>query len=165
MQDFSPLFDVGEHQSVSAGDLDQVQLGQNETTIFSEQVNNDKRAFLGHGGKNRQHAQAKFIKLELVASGNGAGAAGDIIDEGDLVAAITDSDQKRVEDSTPVENLGELQEALTDDRTDRPMFPAQAPRATPGKHVEYRVEVPPKYEQYEIDPSASTARLYYTTQG
>lgn len=165
LQNYPDWYDQGQHVTVTSGDLKQVELGENDTTIYADEIPQDKRLHHGHGGEERDHARAKFWKMELVASGNGAGTAGDVIDAGDLIGVITDSKQRRVEVDGRLESIGELQEAVTDDRTDRPMVPAQAPRGSPGKFLEYRVDVPAKYVGYEVDPAASTARLYHTEQG
>ena len=161
MQVYPPLFEEGQKRSVVASQLDQVTLkaGQ-ENTIWAKQVAQDKKLFPGHGPQVRDYAKA-FIHAKLVASGSGTGTAGDIID-GDLIVAITDSDQRRVLASFVVGNLGDLADALNSDRTDRPIMAAIAPFAKPGRHLEFRVFPDAGSDGVEVDPANSDARLYYS---
>lgn len=161
MQVYPPLFDHGQKRSVTAAALEKRTLtaGQ-ENTVWAKQVQQDKKLFGGHGRSVRDYAEA-FIHAKLVASGNGDGTAGDIID-GDLVIAITDSDQRRVLESHTVGNLGDLADAVDDSRTDRPVMAALAPFAKPGRHLEFRILPDAGSDGVELDPDASDARLYYS---
>ncbi|RYJ12750.1 hypothetical protein ELS19_01370 [Halogeometricum borinquense] len=161
MKEYPPLYGEGQKRSVVASELDQVTLtaGQ-ENTIWAKKVAQDKALFAGHGPEVRDYAKA-FIHSKLVASGNGAGTAGDVID-GDLIVAITDSEQRRVIASYVIGNLGDLADALTSDRTDRPVMAAIAPYAKPGRHLEFRVFPSPGSDGLELDPAESDARLYYS---
>lgn len=132
-----------------------------EVTVYAEQVAQDETLWFGAGSDTRRFAEA-FIFADLVATGDGAAAsAGDPID-GDLVAAITDSRQKRVLASTTIDSIGELRDAVDDPRTERPTLGALAPFANPGRHIEWRIDAADASDGYEIDPAESSARLYYS---
>ncbi len=145
---------------VAAFDSDTLAQGT-EVTVWSKQVPQDKTAWFGAGPSVRDYAEA-FIFLELVASGNGSANSGDVIEGGELVAAVTDSEQKRVLASTTVDSLGELADAKADQRTDRPIMASLAPYATPGRHLEFRIVANTSSDGVEIDPAASSGRLYYS---
>ena len=165
---FDPrLLDVGNAKPLDASDLQNATVkAGSEVTVYAKQVPNDKELFWGHGGKNRQAADTKFMFANLVADGTGDGNDGDPI-IGDLIAAITDSDQKRVLASVTLGALGELADALDDDRTERPVMYALAPYAKPGRHIELRVQAKASCDGYKIDNTEnpgtdSSARLWYS---
>ena len=161
------LVGIGDPKPLNADDLDNVTVkAGSEVTIYSKQVNNDKVLFWGHGGKDRRSADTKFRFADLVATGNGQGADGDSI-TGDLIAAITDSDQNRVLRSVTLGDLGELADAADDDRTERPVMFALAPYAKPGRYIELRVRAKPSSDGYELDNTEnagtdSTFRAWYS---
>ena len=164
---YPELVGVGEPKPLNAGDLSNVTLkAGTEVTVYSKQVPNDKLLFWGHGGKNRQAADTRFAFADLVATGAGSGTDGDAI-LGDLILAITDSDQNRVLASWTLDQLGELADARQDDRTDRPVNYALAPYAKPGRHIEIRIQASAASDGVELDNTEnpgtdSSARLYYT---
>jgi len=149
---------VGDQRPIGASALDDDTVKQEtEVTVWSKQVGQDELLFWGHGSQSRRDARAKFAYADLDASGNGAGAAGDPI-TGELVLAITDSDQRRVlVDYT----LGDLEE-LADAASERPVMYALAPFAKPGRHIEIRVRADADSDDYEIDSANSSARLWYS---
>ncbi|WP_380681091.1 hypothetical protein [Salinigranum sp. GCM10025319] len=155
----------GQAKPLDASDLEQkTVVAGTEVTVYSKQVPNDKLFYWGYGGKNRQAADTKFMFADLVATGNGDGTAGDPI-TGDLIVAITDSDQNRVLASWTLGALGELADARGDDRTERPVQFALDPYAKPGRHIELRVKAKASSDGYEIDNTedpgtASSARLW-----
>jgi hypothetical protein len=155
------LYDTGSKEPIpaSAFDQDTVKAGT-EVPVWSKQVGNDQILFHGHGPADREFAEA-FVGLDIVASGNGSGGAGDNI-QGELVLAITDSDQRRVLASTTFDTLQQLRDALSESRSDRPVENALGPYAKPGRHLEVRINSDPATDGYEIDPSASSGNLYYT---
>jgi hypothetical protein len=161
------LAGTGNPKPLNADDLDNVTVKANsEVTIFSKQVNNDKVLFWGHGGKDRRAADTKFTFADLVATGNGAGTDGDPI-TGDLIVAITDSDQNRVLASMTLGDLGELADARSDARTERPVMYALAPYAKPGRYIELRVRAKASSDGYELDNTEnpgtdSSARFWYS---
>ncbi|WP_363467831.1 hypothetical protein [Halogeometricum borinquense] len=161
MEEYPPLFGEGQKRSVTASALSKETLkAGTENTVWAKQVAQDKKLFAGHGPEVRDYAKA-FIHAKLVASGAGSGDAGDIIN-GDLIVAITDSDQRRVFASHVVGNLGDLADALEDDRTSRPIMAALAPYAMPGRYLEFRILPSPGSGGVELDPAESDARLYYS---
>ncbi|WP_338905236.1 hypothetical protein [Salinibaculum marinum] len=152
---------MGDKRNIVAADLDQDTLkAGTEVTVWSQKVPDDKVLFWGHGRAQREYADA-FVFAELLASGNGTGTAGDEL-SGELVLAITDSQQRRVLASTVFDTLGELADAKADDRTNRPIMAALAPYAKPGRHIEIRIRAASGSDGKELDPSASSARLYYS---
>lgn len=157
------LYDVGEKFTVTAEDLTGATLNADtEVTVWSKQIPQDKVGFFGHGPEDRRMAEA-YIYAKLVASGNGTGTGGDAIN-GELVAAITDSEQRRVLASMTVDALGELADAESSERTDRPVFAALAPFARAGRHLEFRIVANSSSDGVELDnaPANSSARLYYS---
>lgn len=157
----------GNARPLNADDLDAATLkADSEVTVYSKQVKNDKVLFWGHGGKDRRAADTKFMFGDLVASGNGTGVAGDAI-AGELIAAITDSDQNRVKAWVTLGDLSELSDARTDDRTERPVMFALAPFALPGRYIELRVRASSSSDGVEVDNTedpgvASSARFWYS---
>jgi hypothetical protein len=154
------LVGEGSKESIRANELDQDTVKvDTEVTVFQERVNDDQVLYHGYGDDERNQAEA-FVGLDLVASGNGAGTAGDPI-SGDLVLAITDSEGRRVLASRTFEDLDELRDSLTETRSDRVIEPAQAPVATSGRQLELRVEADADSDGFEIDPDASDGKLYF----
>jgi hypothetical protein len=156
------LYRRGSKEPISASDLDQETVKANtEVTVWSKQVNQDQVLFHGHGSHVREVAEA-FAYLDLVATGSGAASsAGDPVN-GKLVLAITDSDQRRVLRSITFDELDELRDAANENRSERPVEEALAPYGKPGRYLEVRVEADTASDGYEIDPSASSGRLWYT---
>ena len=155
------LYNSGDKRTIFAEDFMQetVKAG-NEITIWEKEIANDKIGWFGHGSHVRDVAEA-FAYANIVASGNGSGTAGDAI-EGELVLAIVDSEQRRVLRDVTLDNLGELADAEADERTERPVQEALKPYAKPGRYLELRIMSTSGTDGYEVDPSASDARLYYT---
>jgi hypothetical protein len=154
------LAGAGSKESIRSGDLDQDTLKSGtEVTVFSKQVNDDQLLYHGFGPERRSAASG-FVFLDLVASGNGTGNAGDKI-TGDVVLAITDSEGDRVLAATTFESLEELRDSSASDRTERIIESALSPFARSGRQIEVRVEADAASDGVEIDPSASTGKLYF----
>jgi hypothetical protein len=153
----------GSKKSIRASDFDQDTLkAGTEVTVWQKQVNDDQFLYHGYGVARRAAAEA-FVFLDLVASGNGTGTAGDNID-GDVVLAVTDSEGDRVLASVTFESLEELRDTANDERTERVIeaaMTAQGDVAGPGRNLEVRIEAESASDGYEIDPDASTGKLYY----
>lgn len=155
------LYQRGDKRPVVAGDLDaDTMKAGTEVTVWDKQVPDDKIGFFGAGPHQKTIAEA-FIGLDVVASGAGTATAGDAI-EGELIAAVVDSEQRRVLASTTVDSLGQLRDALSEERTDRPVLEALAPYAKPGRYLEFRIRATSASDGNEIDPSASSGTLYYS---
>lgn len=152
---------TGDKEPIPVGEFDQdtVKAGS-EVTFWAKQVGQDQVLWHGHGREDREYAEA-FIGLDVVASGNGTGTAGDAID-GKLVLAITDSDQRRVLASATLDTLQQLRDTLAESRTDRIIEAILGPYAKPGRHLEVRIDADPSSDGAEVDPSASSGNLYYT---
>ena len=156
----SNLAGAGSKETIRAGDLDQDTLKQDtEVTVYQHPVADDQRLYHGYGVRDSRYATG-FVGLDLVASGNGAGAVGDAI-QGDVILAITDSEGKRVLSSVTFESLEELRDSLAESRSERRVEPAMAPFARPGRNLEIRVDADAASDGVEIDPDASSGKLYY----
>jgi hypothetical protein len=159
---YEPLYDEGDDkESIRATNFDAETLkAGTEVTVWAKQVNQDQVLWHGHGRDERMRAEA-FVGLDLVASGNGDGTA-DADIEGDVILAITNSDQNRVLASTTFDSIEQLRDSLAESRTDRIVEAAMAPYAKPGRHIEVRIDADDSSDGFEIDPSASSGQLYYT---
>lgn len=116
-------------------------LQDEEITIWSEQVPADKAFVWGVGPNDRDAGDANYIYAEFLASGAGAGTDGDVIQDGKLIAAITDSTQEDTIAKTTIGDLEDLYDAKSDARTERPVFPEHAPGASEDRHIELRLKV------------------------
>lgn len=158
---YQQWYDYGNKKSIPASAMDQkAVVAGTEITAWSKQVAQDEILLHGHGSHLREIAEA-FIGLDLVASGNGSGTAGDPV-QGDVVLAITNSDQTRVLADVELDSLSQLRDSLTESRTDRIVEELLTPYAKPGRHLEVRIRADSGSDGYEIDPSASSGQLYYT---
>ena len=154
------LAQAGDRRPVRASDFDTETVKDgNEVTVYATQVLEDQLQFWGHGGRDRRAADTSFYYADVNASGNGSGAAGDPI-TGELIAAITDSEQRRVLASVTLGDLEDLADAATDDRTDRPIMYAVAPYAKPGRYLELRILSDSASDGYEVDSANSDAKLW-----
>lgn len=155
---------LGNKKTIRAGDLDQdtVKAGT-EVTVWSRSVNDDQLLYHGFG-PSRRSAASGFVYLDLVATGNEAAAsAGDPI-RGDVVLAVTDSEGDRVLAAVTFESLEELRDSANDERTERVIeaaMSAEGDLAGSGRNLEVRIEADDTSDGYEIDPDASTGKLYY----
>jgi len=154
-------YGIGNKKSIPASAMDQkAVVAGTEITVFAKQVAQDEILMHGHGSHLRDIAGA-FIGLDLVASGNGAGNANDPI-QGDVVLAITNSDQTRVLADVELDSLSQLRDSLSESRTDRIVEELLTPYAKPGRHIEVRIRADSGSDGYEVDPSASSGQLYFT---
>src|SRR6056297_2438011 len=111
------IADAGNRRPVKSSNLQTATMNAgNEVTIWAKQVPADKSLGHGAGTDNRQVGRNAPTYADLVASGNGAGNDGDSI-EGDLVAVITDSEQRDVIARTVIGDLETLADAAGDART------------------------------------------------
>jgi len=148
--------EAGQVRTIRQDELEAVTVRDgNETTVWSEQVPADKIYAHGAGGSNRNVGRVVFGYCSLVDD-----AGNDI--EGQLVAAITDSQQRRVLAETDYGDLSSLADAANEPRTERVKFPALDPVARRDRHIELRVEADPGSDGATLDPAASDLRLYYT---
>jgi len=111
-----------------------------EITIWSDQVPADKAYVWGYGPDSRQAGNANYVYAEFLESGAGSGVDGTVIQDADVVVAVTDSTQEDTLAKTTLgPDAGDLADAKADNRTDRPVFPEHAPGATEDKHIELRL--------------------------
>jgi hypothetical protein len=148
-------------KAVKGSHLEQTTLrAGDDVTVYREKRPDDKIQFWGHGDSNRMNGNSVHKYAELVASGGGAGTAGDAI-QGDLIVAITDSDG-RIKAERNIGDLQELADAAADARTERPLMEALAPYAEQGRYMEVIVNADAASDGVEVDPSASNARVWYS---
>jgi len=149
--------------SVKASEMMQKELRANDdVTVYRERRPDDRVQWWGHGDENRNSGNSAHKYADLVATGNGSGdaAAGDQI-EGDVIIAITDSDH-RILAERKVGDVDDLADAADDRRTERPMMPAYAPYLEQGRYREVIINADEESDGDELDPDASSARLYYS---
>jgi len=131
-----------------------------ETVVYDDKVPDDKIRFWGAGGKNRQAADPNFVYAKFVASGAGAGSAGDVL-TGDLIAVITDSQGRRVLAEYTIGSLADLA-AYADERpTDRMIMAALEPYAKPGRRMQLRLVGDARSDGKQVDGDASNVGLAY----
>jgi hypothetical protein len=146
---------------IKATHLDQTEVrAGDDVTVYREKKPDDKFWYWGHGGQNRQSGNTAHKYADIVCSGNGSGTSGDPV-EGDVYVAITDSDG-RVLAERHVGDISTLADAADDARTERPVMPALAPYLTQGRYIEVLINADADSDGMEIDPSASSARLWYS---
>ncbi|MFB6255260.1 MAG: hypothetical protein ABEH58_00795 [Haloplanus sp.] len=143
-RDLLPKYQFG--TQVSPAHIDEADINDRalqageEITIWSTQVPADKAYVWGYGRNNREAGNANYIYAEFLATGAGTGTDGNTITDADVVVAITDSTQEdTIAKTTLGPSAGDLADAKADNRTERPVFPEQAPGATEDKHLELRL--------------------------
>jgi hypothetical protein len=148
-------------KAVKGSHLSQTELrAGDDVTLYREKRPDDKIQFWGHGDDSRMTGNSAHKYASVVASGNGAGTAGDQV-QGDLIVAITDSDG-RIKAERTIGDLQELADAADDPRTERPLMEALAPFAEQGRYMEVIVNADEESDGVEVDPSASNARVWYS---
>lgn len=156
------LTHAGERKSVKASHMESSTLNAgNGITVFSTSVPADKEYYWGFGGLDRQSGRTANIYADLVASGNGTGTAGDAI-QGDLEAVITDSEGRDVKGRYNIMDLETLADFAGSSPTERPLLEVLGPGAREDLHIELQIVADSASDGVEVDPGASSARLYYT---
>lgn len=128
--------------------------------VYDEQVPSDKVRWFGYGMENMPMGVARMY-ADLVASGDGSGAAGDAI-EADLRLRLTDSTGDEIIASRELGDAGTLADAADDERTERPKLPALGPGGQGDRRLQVVVNADAASDGVQIDPSASSARFWYT---
>lgn len=142
-------------KAIKAAHLDGATLrAGDDVTIYRQKRPDDKTQWFGHGGQNRQSGNTAHKYADLID-----GAGNEI--EGDLIAAITDSDGRVLVERT-VGDLDVLRDAANDPRTERPVMPALAPFLKQGRYMELRINADPGSDGVTLDPSASSQRVWYS---
>ncbi|RDZ54346.1 MULTISPECIES: hypothetical protein [unclassified Haloferax] len=155
------LAEAGNSKPVKGAMLKQTTLrAGNEIVVYEESCPADKYLFWGFGYRNKQAGNASHIYAQVKASGNGSATAGDAI-KGDLIAVITDSEGRDVLHRYNIGDLETLADAAADPRTERPIMPALAPIAREDQRIQLRIVADEESDGAEIDPSASSARIYH----
>lgn len=153
----------GDNSTISADEFDgSVSLSEGEAiSVWSKQVPADKAYAWGFGTRNREDARSSFMHAALEASGAGSGTDGDAV-TGALEVEITDSEQRDTLFRYNYGSLGNLADAASDNRTERPMQPALGPGAREDRHIEIKIVADSNSDGVELDPADCDARLWYT---
>lgn len=148
--------------SITGSDLENVTLvNGEEITVWDIQVPADKAYVWGAGRNNRNAGNATFVYGDFLASGNGTNSDGTTIENADLVLAISDSTQEDTLAKTTFASLGDLADAATESRSDRPILPEMSPAAGEDRHLELRIRAKDSTSGGSEIASDSDIRLYY----
>lgn len=151
----------GDPQTVQESDLTNATLAEGEAiTVFAKRVPADKIYAWGFGTRNREDSRSQFMKAALKATGNGAGNDGDDV-TGDLEVAIVDSEQRDVLFRHNHGAISNLNEAASDNRTERPMQPAKGPGARRDRHIEIHLVADSNSDGVEV-ANDGDMQLWYT---
>jgi hypothetical protein len=143
-RDLLPRYQFGSRvspQHIDEADINDraLQAGE-EITIWSTTVPADKAYVWGYGRESRDAADANYVYAEFLADGSGSGTDGNTITDADVVVAITDSTgEDTIAKTTLGPDAGDLADAKSDPRTERPIFAEHAPGATEDKRLELRL--------------------------
>jgi hypothetical protein len=152
----------GDKRRVSATEFSDKTLSQDQDiTVWTKEISNDKIAWWGHGNDSRDTADA-FFDLMLEASGNGSGTDGDNITDGELVVAVMDNDERSVLARRTVGDLQDLRDAASENRSDKPIMEALAPYARPGRKIAVRIRAGSGPDGKELDSADCSGTLYYS---
>lgn len=152
----------GSRRAIKASHLDgdePLRSGQ-KIVVYDEQIPADKTRWWGYGLEGLPMGVARMY-AELVASGDGTGSQGDAIDA-DVKVRITDSTGDTTIASRELGDLGTLADAAADERTERPKLPALGPAGSSDRRLQLVINADEASDGTQIDPSASSARFWYT---
>lgn len=152
----------GSRRAIKAGHLrgdETLRQGQ-KIVVYDEKVPSDKTRWFGYGLEGLPMGVARMY-AELVASGDGAGSAGDAI-EGDVRVRVTDSTGDNIIASRELGDLGTLADAANDERTERPKLPALGPGGSGDRRLQVVINADEPSDGVQIDPTESQARFWYT---
>ncbi len=114
----------------------------------------------GFGEKNAQVNSDGWSDVDLVASGNGAGSAGEDIKGKMRFVVYRDSNREDMIAKSGTYSLGGLRSAVSADRTDKVLIPGRLSQvAGDDSYLAIQVKTNADTDGYEIDPSASTEDL------
>jgi len=164
--DAKRITESGTSRTIREGDLtDAAALAEGEErTVWSKQVPANKVFAHGAGSNSRNHGRTAFIHADIKAGGGGTGTAGDAV-TGDLVAVVTDSEQRDVHARYEIGDLATLAAAASENRSDRPMQPVTVPIAREDQHLELRIIADSNSDGVQIDDGSTEStdvRLNYT---
>lgn len=128
---------------------------------LSKRVPKDTVLAVGFGTDERNSGRSAFGYVNVVASGDGTGAAGDLC-TGILWYRIRDTRNRRTKEDTPTGDVADLADAEEDSRTERPMQPVMEPAGRPDQFVQMGIVADANSDGYVVDPSASSVRQYLT---
>lgn len=130
----------GTEQRVIGEDLDNVAVyADTYRDIFQQRSTESAKYYLGHGARSRDDPNAGFFYADLLADGTGTLTDGDAI--GGKLRFVVYADS---EDEVPIVGstypIGELRDAATDNRTERPVLPLNLPGAGKDKAIAIQVK-------------------------
>jgi len=142
-------------RKVSADDLDEPTLvAGNEIVVYENQVPADKRYHWGYGFANREAGETSFVYADFQNSNDNA------ID-GELVLALTDSTGEDVLAKRYFQDLGDLRDAVNDDRTERIMMSEMQPAAREDRILQLRLVADSSSDGDDVSASNSDIKLSY----
>jgi len=153
--------DAVRRKPINGSALDNATLQQGEEiTIWSAQVPADKEHVWGAGSRARERARA-FVDATFRANGNGTGTDGDILNDVDVVIAITDSVQEDTLAKTTIGTGEELNDATSEALSDKPVLPEHAPSASEDRYLELRLRATSSTPDGKEVANDSDVRLWY----
>lgn len=160
------LGNEGTKKTIREGALDNdtVLREDEEVTVYSRQVPADKVYAHGAGTDDRNKGRSAYAYADIRAGGEGTGTAADVV-TGDLVAVITDSEQRDVHARYEIGDLQSLSDAQSENRSERPLQPVVVPIAREDQHIELRIIADANSDGVQIDDGtdqATDVRLYFT---
>lgn len=151
------LFNAGDRKTVRSEDLIAADLRSgNRITVFETQLPDDKVGWWGHGGYDGDDARTSYVSGDVVKSSDGSSI------DGEVYVTITDSDGDPLARRS-FSDLEALREAAAEARTDRPAMPAMSPVASSARYLSIEIEAADADDGSTIDPSASSFKMFYTT--
>lgn len=149
-------------QPITAADLDNDTLVEGEEiTVYSKQVPADKVYTWGAGPHNRDAGNANFAYAKILASGSGTNTDGTTIENAELYLAITDSVQEDTIAKTQFGVLGDLADAESENRRERPVMGEMRPAASEDRYLEIRIKALDSTAGGSEIASDSSVQLYY----
>lgn len=140
-RNLQPLGDVeraknfGVRQTWTEGDLETTTVRSDAyVDILSATSTESAKYFMGHGANSRDDANAGYFYVEVHATGAGDGTAGDDI-EGVYRFVVYEDSEDEVPVVGPTYDSGDLRDAVSASRTDRPVLPLLVPGAGKDKNI------------------------------
>lgn len=156
---------LSEREYFTEDDLEQTQVREDGwVPVAVKKADNTELLALGFGTESRD-GRFGVAEADLVASGNGAGTAGDEI-EGELRGRIYFSDKYDDAKSKHLnETLRQLRQSVSSSRDNKVLMPWDIPTPMYAKRdqvIVYEVKAAEGYGGYEVDSGNSVAELPYS---
>lgn len=155
LRDAERAKNFGVRQTFVEGDVDTTTLSSDMyMDIISKTSTESAKYFLGHGANSRDDANAGYFFAELHATGNGGGTAGDDID-GTYRFVVYEDSEDEVPVVGPTYPSGDLRDAVSANRTERPVLPLLVPGAGKDKSIAVQLEADSDADGKEVDGTQS----------